>query len=191
MVVPNSFFGNGDYLLLADMAAGRQPAAWQQVSIPIGDYAGQAIYVAFRYEGNAAEWYVDNVYLGGGVIAANDSLTQLGNSTALSVTIGSGTNVTYSWDFGDGNGASGAMVNYVYPAAGIYTATLRAENSISVVTATTVVQIANPTNILFHSEVAATAGEAQWLFVGLVGLFLLLTVWLTGSLAYVTANRKS
>lgn len=175
---------DGDYLLLANMESGRQPAAWEQVSIPMGNYAGQAIYVAFRYEGNGAEWYVDNVYLGGGVIAANDSLTQLGNSTTLSVTIGSGTNVTYSWDFGDGNGGSGPMVSYVYPAAGIYTATVRAENSVSVVTATTIVQVASPTNILFRAAAATTAPA------GLGVGFILLLLLLIGTLAYVVIAKK-
>ncbi len=76
-----------------------------------------------------------------GLTASNNSPSTLGQTTDLSATVISGTNITYSWDFDDGNIGSGASVSHPYSALGIYTATITATNSVSLITATTVVTI--------------------------------------------------
>ena len=76
-----------------------------------------------------------------GLSAANDSPTELGSPTALTATITAGSNVTYTWAFGDGEFGSGAVVSHTYPAVGVYTAVVTASNSVSSLTATTSVTI--------------------------------------------------
>lgn len=79
-----------------------------------------------------------------GLTAANDGPTILGFPTQLTATITSGNDVTYEWDFGDGNNGSGPTVSHTYTAAGIYTAEVTASNAISQEQATTVVKIDAP-----------------------------------------------
>jgi PKD repeat protein len=76
-----------------------------------------------------------------GIVASNNSPTRLGESTTLSATIQAGTNVIYTWDFGDGENGSGNFVNHTYPAMSLYTATVTATNSISSQTNTTHITI--------------------------------------------------
>jgi uncharacterized repeat protein (TIGR01451 family) len=76
-----------------------------------------------------------------GLAAASNSPVELGHVSVLTATIISGTNVTYTWDLGYGQIRSGAVVTDVYPAGGLFTAVVTASNSVSLVTATTVVTI--------------------------------------------------
>jgi len=76
-----------------------------------------------------------------GMSAANSSPTLLGRTTYLSATISSGTNVTYTWSYGDGASGGGANAQHVYPAPGIYTASVTAANSISTTNASTNVSV--------------------------------------------------
>jgi PKD repeat protein len=76
-----------------------------------------------------------------GLTAINDSPTVLGESTILTATVITGTNVSYDWNFGDGISASGSEVSHIYPNAGTYTATVIASNSISQAQASTFVVI--------------------------------------------------
>ncbi len=64
-----------------------------------------------------------------GLNAANDSPTEIGQTTTFTATISTGTNVEYTWDFGDGNTGSGDVVDHVYPKSGSYTATVTAANT--------------------------------------------------------------
>jgi len=77
------------------------------------------------------------------LIAINDSPAFFGDTTALTATISTGSNVTYAWDFGDGQPSAmddqaATLHNY---AAGTYTATVTASNSVSSMSATTQVQL--------------------------------------------------
>jgi uncharacterized repeat protein (TIGR01451 family) len=72
-----------------------------------------------------------------GLQATNDSPTLLGESTVLSATIATGSNVTYTWVLGDEAIGSGKVVSHAYPAVGAYTAVVTATNSVSELTATT------------------------------------------------------
>ncbi|MBN1661871.1 MAG: PKD domain-containing protein [Anaerolineae bacterium] len=76
-----------------------------------------------------------------GLAAINDSPTPLGSATTLTATVGTGSNVTYTWVFGDGESGSGAVVTHTYPEIGLYTAVVTAANSTNELTATTAVTI--------------------------------------------------
>ncbi|MFZ4851256.1 MAG: PKD domain-containing protein, partial [Caldilinea sp.] len=85
-----------------------------------------------------------------GLAAINSSPTTLGNATRLTATVTAGSNVGYTWNFGDGSpvvvSGSGAMATYAYTyaAAGSYTATVTATNSVGQVTASTQVTVVPP-----------------------------------------------
>jgi hypothetical protein len=79
-----------------------------------------------------------------GLTTTNDSPTQLGDTTNLSATISGGTNVIYTWDFGDGESGSGAATGHVYGSTGVFTAVVTASNSVSLDAATTVVRVDVP-----------------------------------------------
>jgi PKD repeat protein len=92
-----------------------------------------------------------------GLAASNDGPTALGDPTQLTASVSSGSNVTYHWDFGDGNNGSEAVVSHQYPSPGVYTAEITAINSISQETATTLVQV-DETVILISGLTAANDG---------------------------------
>ncbi len=79
-----------------------------------------------------------------GLVADNDSPTELGNTTHLSATVAAGSNVIFTWDFGDGESGDGAVVTHTFPFAGIYTATVTATNSANTITAATNVTVTHP-----------------------------------------------
>jgi PKD repeat protein len=83
-----------------------------------------------------------------GLTALNDGPTVFGRATTLTATTISGTNVSYSWSLGDGYTDHGATISHRYPTTGTYTATVRAANSVSAYTATTLVSIAGQRYLL-------------------------------------------
>lgn len=76
-----------------------------------------------------------------GLQVVNDSPTLLGTATTLTATVTAGSDVSYTWDWGDGTSpaASSAVVSHTYPVLGYYTATVRAENAVSQQEASTMV----------------------------------------------------
>lgn len=76
-----------------------------------------------------------------GLSATNNGPTTLGMTTTLTATISGGTNVSFTWDFGDGATGSGAVVTHTYAAPGYYTATVTATNAVSTQVATTMVPV--------------------------------------------------
>jgi predicted outer membrane repeat protein len=77
-----------------------------------------------------------------GLLAVNDSPTLFGNVTTLTATISAGSNVTYTWNFGDSSSTdTGITSTHTYSTVGVYTATVTAVNSVSLVSATTHVTI--------------------------------------------------
>ena len=78
-----------------------------------------------------------------GLSATSNSPTVLGQSTAFTATISAGSNVTYTWGFGDGGTGIGATISHTYTVAGSYTATVTATNSLGSVQAQTVVTVTN------------------------------------------------
>jgi uncharacterized repeat protein (TIGR01451 family) len=79
-----------------------------------------------------------------GLNAFNDSPTVVGSPTALSATVTAGTNVVYTWAFGDGDTGGGALVAHTYPGVGLYTAVVTASNSANELVATTTVTVTEP-----------------------------------------------
>ena len=76
-----------------------------------------------------------------GLTAVNSSPTLRGNTTSLTATVSAGTNVTYTWDFGDTAAGSAITTTHTYTASGVYTATVTAVNDAGPVTATTLVYV--------------------------------------------------
>jgi PKD repeat protein len=79
-----------------------------------------------------------------GLTAVNDSPTPLGNTTTLSATITSGSQVSYTWQLGDDTVAYGPVVTHSYGSAGMFTATVTAVNAVSVLSATAMVTMVTP-----------------------------------------------
>ena len=76
-----------------------------------------------------------------GLVAINDGPTPPGQATTLTATITAGSNVSYTWNLGDGSLVSGMVVTHTYPIAAVYTATVTASNGVGIYTATTTVAI--------------------------------------------------
>ena len=77
-----------------------------------------------------------------GLTASNDSPRMIGDSVTFTATITAGSNVTYTWDFGDSSEiAAGRVVSHAYTLDGVYTATVTATNSVSTVMTDTLVTI--------------------------------------------------
>ncbi|MBN2392910.1 MAG: PKD domain-containing protein [Anaerolineae bacterium] len=76
-----------------------------------------------------------------GLRAHNNGPTLLEETTMLSATVTVGSNISFTWDLGDGQSAVGVTVAHVYAEARIYTATVTATNPINTVSAFTVVTI--------------------------------------------------
>jgi hypothetical protein len=88
-----------------------------------------------------------------GLSATNNSLPAglaLTSTARLTATVSAGTNISYSWNFGDATPVAPFTVtnwithNYSSLAGGLYTATVTARNAATTITATTVVTINNP-----------------------------------------------
>jgi PKD repeat protein len=79
-----------------------------------------------------------------GLAAQNSSPTVLGNATFFTSTIVTGTNVTYAWNFGDGQTGSGATISHTYATFGTYTAIVTATNGTSNASVTTTVNVDVP-----------------------------------------------
>jgi hypothetical protein len=77
-----------------------------------------------------------------GLTAVNSSPTELGTATFLTGTIAAGTNVSYTWDLGDGTVGHGRLLSHTYSLTGTFTAVVTASNSLNTITATTPVVIA-------------------------------------------------
>jgi PKD repeat protein len=76
-----------------------------------------------------------------GLVVDSNSPVQLGEAVLLTATISSGSHVTYSWDFGDGELGSGAMVSHTYGAAGSYNVMVTATNSVGKMVVSVVVNV--------------------------------------------------
>jgi PKD repeat protein len=94
-----------------------------------------------------------------GLNADNNGPTVLGQPTTFTATVIAGTNVAYSWDFGNGDTATGATVNYTFTSTGSRTVTLTATNGAGSTSTTTLVSVTNTAPL-------ANAGATQNVLVG-------------------------
>lgn len=79
-----------------------------------------------------------------GLQASSNSPTVLGNATNFAATVTAGTNIVYSWDFGDGSTGTGDSPNHSYAQAGAYVARVTATNSMGESMAEVAVQVHAP-----------------------------------------------
>jgi PKD repeat protein len=83
------------------------------------------------------------------LMAANSSPTPLGSPTTLIATAAAGTNISYTWNFGDGHLGNGAVVSHTYSSVGTYDAIVTATNTVGELTATTSVTIYQKTDHIY------------------------------------------
>ena len=76
-----------------------------------------------------------------GLAVWNDGPTVLGQPTMLTATVTAGTQVSFTWAFGDGQLGTGPAASHVYPAPGTYTAVVTASNPVGAATAATEVMV--------------------------------------------------
>ena len=97
-----------------------------------------------------------------GLAATSDSPTQLGSATVLTASVSAGSNVSYTWDFGDGGTASEQNPEHAYAAPGTYMAEVTASNSVSSQTDTTEVTITDRpiSGLLVANDSPTTLGIA-------------------------------
>jgi PKD repeat protein/sugar lactone lactonase YvrE len=97
-----------------------------------------------------------------GLAAANSGPTLLGSATRLTATVAAGTNVGYTWNFGDGTTivTTTSVLEYVYASLGSYTVTLTAVNSIGSATPTTTLVIVSP--IYVNSQATGSGNGTSW-----------------------------
>ena len=71
----------------------------------------------------------------------NDGPTDWPQTTTLTATVATGSDVTYAWALGDGSTASGQVVTHTYPLPGDFTAVVTASNWFNSATVTSTVQV--------------------------------------------------
>ena len=98
----------------------------------------------------ANEVWFNQSYILEGLTANSSGPTLLGGTTAFTATVSTGTNVTYTWNFGDGNSESGASATHVYSQPGVYMAVVTATDGFNTITTTTPVTI--------YEEITITPG---------------------------------
>jgi predicted outer membrane repeat protein len=93
-----------------------------------------------------------------GLSATSNSPTNLGGATQFTATVAAGNNITYVWDFGDGQTGSGPNPAHVYADVGSYIATVTATNSAGSATADTVVNVNLSTTGLIVGDLSSKFG---------------------------------
>jgi len=136
---------DGDFALLEELGVAPDPG-WEAVTIDLHSYAGQPVYLAFRYRTGSTEpwyddWYVDDVEVTSGLIVGHDGPKQPGEAITLTADAPTGDNVSYTWDLGGGVIKVGAAISHTYDAPGDYTAVVTASNDSSTVTRTLTVPV--------------------------------------------------
>jgi PKD repeat protein len=87
----------------------------------------------------AAEPATPDTPITGLTISAGEA--KLNSPVSLVANIATGTNVSYSWDFGNGATGAGKQTSHTYTSAGVYTVRVTAKNTVSELTAVTEVKI--------------------------------------------------
>jgi hypothetical protein len=136
---------DGDFVLLEELGMAPDPG-WEVITISLHSYAGQPVYMAFRYQTGVVkpwydDWYVDDVEVTSGLIVGHDGPKAPGEVVTLVADAPTGDNVSYAWDLGGGVFKSGAVVTHTYGALGDYTAVVTASNSSSTVVEMAIVPI--------------------------------------------------
>ena len=169
----------GPAVVLSDPAAAQPtfnaPAAPTSLefSLVVTDAYGLAAPVA-----DSVAVTVGDVPIGGLVLDTN-SPTPFGRPTILTATVASGSNVEFTWDWGDGSKTPAraqagplaqTVVSHTYAVAGSYTAVVTATNGAGTDSLSTPVDIVAPPTCLAPLDGAALTGLPQ-AFVGLTWFF--------------------
>jgi PKD repeat protein len=91
-----------------------------------------------------------------GLAVTNDGPSEMGRPTTFTVTVAEGSNVTYTWDFGDGLAVrnaptqNDASASHIYIGSGTYTASVTASNARGSVSAQTTVIVTKKTRYLTY-----------------------------------------
>ena len=93
-----------------------------------------------------------------GLTATSDGPTNLGGATHFTATIATGSNVTYAWDFGDGQTGSGPNPSHIYANPGSYVAVVTATNVLGSAVADTVVNVNRATTGLLVGNLTSKFG---------------------------------
>jgi PKD repeat protein len=76
-----------------------------------------------------------------GLTVTNDGPKVVSDPISFTTSISGGTEISYTWDFGDGSAGSGITTTHPYTQAGVYTATVLATNATNSLSATTTVYV--------------------------------------------------
>ncbi len=140
--VHRSFTGEpGSWEKVADNGFGGGGAAAVYFGNCVATVAEHALYVGTATEGNggARIWARDEAIVG--LSAHNSSPVALREPTYLTAEVTAGGSVSFLWDLDAGITATGRTVTHVYTSTGHYTPTVTASNSVSLMTASTVVTV--------------------------------------------------
>lgn len=98
-----------------------------------------------------------------GLTAANSSPVLVGQSVHFTATVAVGSNIDYTWDFGDGAGGTSAALSHTYAKAGLYTTTVTAGNSEGMVAANTLVVVSDVavTDLTLHNDGPTLLGQVS------------------------------
>jgi hypothetical protein len=78
---------DGDFTEIYSIATPVPLEIWNEQTSDLSAYAGQSVYVAFRYEGMFHQWYVDDVTVNPAIFT-DGALTEIVNPTGVSETMG-------------------------------------------------------------------------------------------------------
>jgi Tol biopolymer transport system component len=123
-----------------------EPVSGQGTSTATYSWSSAATRLITLIASNSVSQVYDHITIGveeeiGGLTAANDGPTELGQATTLTVSAAAGSSVSYMWDLGDGESGSGAILQHTYPSVGMYTAVVTATNPVGVMSDSTSVVI--------------------------------------------------
>ena len=79
-----------------------------------------------------------------GLQGSSDAPTALGNITHYTASVQAGSDVVYTWHFGDGTTGSGITTSHMYSDTDIYTATVTATNDLGSISTNVLVTVTNP-----------------------------------------------
>jgi uncharacterized repeat protein (TIGR01451 family) len=162
----NVNFYDGGILLGNGTLAGSGFATLTTSSLIMGGHVITAAYAGDSCYNGSASAVLNQVVTDTpitGLSAVNDSPTTLGQATFFTATA-TGSNIVYTWDFGDGHTGSGATASNTYAAVGVYTARVTATNGVSQVVATTPVTITDTpiTGLGAVNDSPTTLGQATF-----------------------------
>ncbi|MCX7861506.1 MAG: PKD domain-containing protein [Bacteroidales bacterium] len=132
-------------------------ASWVQTTINLSAYAGQNIYIAFRYQGNDAHsWFLDDIFVG------NENYTQINTYEGDPLTIyDKSTNNPVWWEWTTPGAIPTMQTNknaqLVYNVAGLYNVSLKAANPAGANTKT----VNNFVNVIGRPPISKFVGEGN------------------------------